>query len=103
MSLKKIGDAIHVANDGKIVARLVMVPPLGIQVFDYGMKRVGSLYDVIGPVKSPYGLIKANQEDPSFIIGKPIYVDARSLEKRSRKSGKEGKRRGRHYGGSRRI
>ncbi|MGC8596433.1 MAG: H/ACA ribonucleoprotein complex subunit GAR1 [Thermocladium sp.] len=103
MSLKKIGEALHITNDGKIVARLAVVPPLGIQVFDYGMKRVGSLYDIIGPVKAPYGLIKTNQNDASFIIGKSIYVDARSLEKQNRKLVKGEKRRGRHYGRSRRI
>ncbi len=95
MSLKKIGTASHVASDGRIVARLTFIPPLGIQVFDYGMKRVGALYDVIGPVNAPYGLIKTSRTDPNEVVGKPVYVAARDLERRVARGNRRERRGGR--------
>ncbi|GGP22320.1 H/ACA RNA-protein complex protein Gar1 [Thermocladium modestius] len=99
MSLRKIGTVSHVASDGRIVARLTFIPPLGIQVFDYGMKRVGALYDVIGPVKAPYGLIKTSRADPNEVVGKPIYVTAKDLEKRASRENRRERRGGRREAG----
>jgi RNA-binding protein len=82
--LKKLGEALHISHDKKLVIKLSFVPPLYITVYDYAMKRVGVLYDVIGPVKSPFGLIKPEKnilENPNQIIGKPVYVRVLDLER----------------------
>ncbi|BDR92204.1 H/ACA ribonucleoprotein complex subunit GAR1 [Vulcanisaeta souniana] len=86
---KKIGDVLHVSQDRRFVLKLAFVPPLGITVYDYAMRRVGKLYDVIGPVKSPYGLIKPDPQvsNPGGFVGKSVYVRDIDLRRRGRGGG----------------
>ncbi len=89
--LKKLGEALHISHDKKLVLKLSFVPPLYITVYDYAMRRIGVLYDVIGPVKSPYGLVKPEKqilENPSQIVGKSVYVRVLDLERARSKSSK---------------
>ncbi|MFN7105623.1 MAG: H/ACA ribonucleoprotein complex subunit GAR1 [Pyrobaculum sp.] len=55
------------------MAKLHEVPPLYVTVYTYTMKKVGVLYDVIGNVKSPYGLIKPTARDES-IVRQQLYI-----------------------------
>ncbi len=89
--LKKVGDILHVSHDRRFVLRLSFIPPLGITVYDYAMKRLGSLYDIIGPVNSPYGLVKPNPElsNLSEFVGKSAYV--RDVDLRKRRGGGHGR------------
>ncbi len=88
-ALKKIGEALHVSHDKKLVLKLISVPPLYITVYDYSMRRLGVLYDVIGPVSQPFGLVKPDKtvlENPESVKGKAVYVRVLDLEKaRSRR------------------
>jgi len=79
--MKRIGVALHYSRMGNLVVRLSEVPPLYINVYTYTMKKVGVLYDVIGNVKSPYGLVKPLARDVG-IIGQSLYVRLQDLEKR---------------------
>ncbi len=69
---------------GNLVVRLFEVPPLYVNTYTYTMKKVGILYDVIGNIKNPYGLVKATSRDDS-IIGQAIYVKPQELERKRRK------------------
>lgn len=71
--MKRIGLALHYSRLGNLVAKLYAVPPLYVNIYTYTMKRVGLLYDVVGNVKNPYGLIKPVEIDES-IIGQQLYV-----------------------------
>lgn len=88
--LRKIGDIIHVTSDRRFVVKLTMVPPLGLVTYDYAMKRLGLLYDIIGPVKSPYGLVKIDPglENPGSFVGVPAYVREVDLERRGGRRGR---------------
>ncbi|AAL64843.1 hypothetical protein PAE3330 [Pyrobaculum aerophilum str. IM2] len=66
------------------MVRLFEVPPLYVNTYTYTMKIVGILYDVIGNIKNPYGLVKATSRDDS-IIGQAIYVKPQELERKRRK------------------
>ncbi|ACB40488.1 Gar1/Naf1 family protein [Pyrobaculum neutrophilum] len=81
--MKRIGTALHYSHMGNLVVRLAEVPPLYVNVYTYTMKKVGVLYDVIGNVKNPYGLIKPAARDES-ILGQPLYVKPQDLRKRGR-------------------
>jgi RNA-binding protein len=75
--LRKLGTVLHVSRDGKIVVRLEVLPRLGVRVYDYSMRRLGILYDVIGPVRSPYGLVKpdpAITHDVARLLGIHVYT-----------------------------
>ncbi len=85
--LKKIGEILHLSRSKKLVVRLTTVPPLYITVYDYGFRRVGVLYDVIGPLSRPFGLVRPDANiinNVNEFIGKDIYVRLSDLDRRRR-------------------
>ena len=85
--LKKIGEVSHVARDKRLIVKLTYVPPLNITVFDYSMRRLGILHDIIGPVSSPYGIVKPTQEvlgSIDSVVGKAVYVREVDLRRGAR-------------------
>lgn len=79
--LKRIGTALHFTKLGNLVVKLDTVPPLYIPVYTYSMRRVGTLYDVIGPVKSPYGLVKPVERSDE-VLGAQLYAREQDLRRR---------------------
>lgn len=79
--MKLIGIALHYSRLGNLVVKLQEIPPLYVNVYTYTMKRVGVLYDVIGNVKKPYGLIKPAEKDES-IVGQKLYVRTHDLRRK---------------------
>lgn len=51
------------------------VPRLGEKVFDEKMSLVGYVYDIIGPVSSPFVLVKVDESrwKPEAFVGKVLY------------------------------
>lgn len=82
--LRRIGIAHHYTNLKNLVVKLSTVPPLYIPVYTYSMKRVGTIYDVIGRVDSPYGLVRPASIDQS-LLGQGIYVKESDVAKRGRR------------------
>jgi len=74
--LKKLGVILHVSRDRRLVVKLFSLPHLGAKVYDYSMRRLGIIYDVIGPVRSPYGLVKPDPTIPRLeeLVGINVYV-----------------------------
>ncbi len=84
--LKKIGEVLHLSHDKKLVIKLTSstLPPLYITVYDYSLRKLGVLYDIIGPVKHPFGLVKPEKtviENPQQFSGKSVYVRAIDIER----------------------
>lgn len=82
--LRRIGYALHYTKLKNLVVKLSQIPPLYIPVYTYTMKKVGTLYDVIGNVNNPYGLIKPISIDGS-IVGQALYINEADLKKKKRK------------------
>ncbi|MCI4464974.1 MAG: H/ACA RNA-protein complex protein Gar1 [Thermoproteus sp.] len=84
--LMRVGYALHYTNLKNLVVKLSQVPPLYITVYTYSMKKVGTLYDVIGNVEEPYGLVKPVAMDSS-IVGQAIYINEADVRKKRRRGG----------------
>ncbi|KUO89737.1 MAG: H/ACA RNA-protein complex protein Gar1 [Pyrobaculum sp. OCT_11] len=82
--MKRIGLALHYSRLGNLVVKLSEVPPLYVNVYTYTMKKVGVLYDVIGNMKNPYGLVKPLARDET-VVGQPLYVKPHDLDRQRRK------------------
>ena len=85
--LRRIGDILHVARDRRFVLKLLITPPLGITIYDYAMRRLGVLYDIIGPVNSPYGLVRPDPQLSNIeeFVGKPAYAREVDLRRGGRR------------------
>ncbi|MCR6669521.1 MAG: Gar1/Naf1 family protein [archaeon YNP-WB-040] len=56
------GKILHKVNERLILARAKKAPKTDSKVYDADGKIIGSVYEVFGPVKNPYILIKVSNE-----------------------------------------
>jgi rRNA processing protein Gar1 len=49
-------------------------PKVGCEVADENFTVVGKVFDIIGPVSSPYAVIKTNVKNPATLLNKPLYL-----------------------------
>jgi RNA-binding protein len=54
---------------GNLIVRAVNIPRIGEKVYDGEMRLIGFVYDVFGPVKSPYVSVKPRNLN---LLKKPV-------------------------------
>ena len=52
--MKFLGNSLHIANSGKLIARSDKTPNAGGIVFDSDKNKIGKVNYVFGPTKNPY-------------------------------------------------
>lgn len=76
--MKVLGNILHIANSGKLIAKSSQTPPAGGLVFTDDKRKIGKVGDVFGPVKNPYisvNLFKsANKRDIESRFGEELFV-----------------------------
>ncbi|MEM4576871.1 MAG: Gar1/Naf1 family protein [Candidatus Nezhaarchaeales archaeon] len=86
-SLTLLGSVLHTSKSNKLVVKCFskVVPKVGSLVYDNKSRLIGSVFDVIGPVSSPYILIKLSEEiGPDELRQvKKVYVNS-SMKKTGR-------------------
>ncbi len=92
--LKPLGKVLHMSHNGYVVAVIEEshLPSLGTPVYVEGGRRIGVLLDVIGPVNSPFAVIKPDNPEVSVKQGATIYYRP-PLRRRPRGKGPRGRRR----------
>ncbi|WP_458455029.1 Gar1/Naf1 family protein [Methanobrevibacter sp.] len=56
--MKFLGNSLHIANSGKLIARSTKTPSPGGIVFDSDKNKIGKVSYVFGPTKKPYVSIR---------------------------------------------
>jgi RNA-binding protein len=57
-----------------LVVRAEQTPKIGFNVVDESLKTVGNVFDVIGPVTSPYAIVRPVVKEPAMLTGKQLYL-----------------------------
>ena len=52
--MKFLGNSLHIANSGKLIARSSQTPSAGGIVYDSNHNKIGKVSYVFGPTKKPY-------------------------------------------------
>ncbi|RLF06253.1 MAG: H/ACA RNA-protein complex protein Gar1 [Thermoprotei archaeon] len=84
-----IGKVIRVTRDGKLVVKAKTLPKLGAEVYDSAASLVGFVYDIIGPVSSPYVVVKVTSpriRRPDYLVNRLLY--AMEVVRRRRRGGR---------------
>ena len=85
--MKFLGNSLHIANSGKLIARSTKTPSPGGIVFDSDKNKIGKVSYVFGPTKKPYISIRlfksANRERIAKNCGEKLFV-SRPKSKKSR-------------------
>ena len=75
--MKVLGNSLHIANSGKLIARSDKTPTAGGIVFDSNKNKIGKVSYVFGPTKHPYVSIRlfksANRENIQKNCGEKLF------------------------------
>ena len=72
--MQRLGKALKVTPSQNIVVKTEKTPKIGSAVVDENLKVVGKIFDVIGPVPSPYAVIKPAVKEPEKLTNKQLYL-----------------------------
>jgi len=84
VSLQRIGRVLHISPSGNPILRVEKPPRIGDKVVDEKMRSIGRVFDVFGPVSSPYVSVRTNVQDPNRLVDCSLYA-VRSLKPRTRR------------------
>ena len=80
--MKKLGKVLHVSSaTGNIIVRTTYQPRVGSKVFDGERRRVGEVFDVFGPVDSPYVAVKPSASNHGG-RGRILFLMEKKLERK---------------------
>lgn len=73
--LQRVGRALHVSSSRNIIVKAERkAPRIGDKVVDGKLRAVGTIFDVFGPVFSPYVSIKPTVKNPESLVNQFLYV-----------------------------
>jgi RNA-binding protein len=68
-----------------VVVKTDKTPSIGSTVVDENLKVVGKIFDIIGPVSSPYAVVKPAIKEPEKLTNKQLYLLLSRNERSKRK------------------
>ncbi|MBR6024351.1 MAG: hypothetical protein IK044_05225 [Methanobrevibacter sp.] len=87
--MKFLGNSLHIANSGKLIARSSQTPTSGGIVFDSRKNKIGKVSYVFGPTKQPYVSIRlfksANQDEIKRNYGERLFVSKPKSKKNKKR------------------
>jgi RNA-binding protein len=84
VGLQRLGNVLNVTPSQNVVVKIDQTPRIGAAVVDENLKVVGKVFDIIGPVSSPYAVVKPTIKEPEKLTNKQLYL-LLSKKERSRK------------------
>jgi RNA-binding protein len=86
--LQRLGLILHVSPSKNMIVKVEKISKIGETVVDENLKPVGKVFDLIGPVSSPYLSIRPVVSDPERLVNKPVYVIPSKRRKEKNKYGR---------------
>ncbi len=71
--LRRIGYALHTSSSGNIILKAENLPRIGEQVVDENLKPIGTVFDILGPVSSPYIAVRPSTEETDKFTQHMLY------------------------------
>jgi len=83
--LQRLGRVLHISPSRNIIIKIENIPKIGETVVDENLKTVGKVFDIFGPVSSPYTTIKPTTRELDKLANKMLYVLPSRGERRKHK------------------
>ena len=80
--MQRLGRILNVTPSQNIVVKTEKTPKIGSTVIDENLKVVGKVFDIIGPVSSPYAIVKPTIKETEKLINKQLYLPLSKKEGR---------------------
>jgi RNA-binding protein len=84
--LHRIGYVLHVSNTKNMILKADNIPHIGDKVANEKLKSVGTVFDVFGPISSPYVAVKPHIQSPKQLVNQVLYaIPSKERRKRRKK------------------
>lgn len=70
----RLGRALHLSPSKNVIVKAENTPKIGEVVVDENLRHVGEVFDIFGPVSSPYVAVKPKITKPEVLVNKILYV-----------------------------
>ena len=72
--MQKLGRVRALTPSKNLIVKAEQAPKIGLDVVDESLKVVGRVFDIIGPVSSPYAVVKPSVGEPAKLVNRPVYL-----------------------------
>jgi RNA-binding protein len=72
--LQRLGRVLSINPSRSVIIKVETVPKIGEKVVDENLKPVGEVFDVFGPVSSPYVAVRPTIQKPEKLIDNVLYL-----------------------------
>jgi len=83
--LQRIGFVLHTSSSGNMILKAENLPRIGDQAIDENLNQIGNVFDVFGPVSSPYVAVRPSVEDPNRFVKHVLYAFPSSKPRREKR------------------
>jgi RNA-binding protein len=83
--LQRLGRVLHISPSRNVIIKTENIPRIGETVVDENLKTVGKIFDMFGPVCSPYVAIRPSIQKPEELTNKMLYISPQRGERRKNK------------------
>ena len=85
--MQRLGLVLHISPSRNMITKVENIPRIGETVVDENLKPVGKVFDILGPVSSPYAAIRPIMRCPERLVNKRVYVIPSRRRKEKNKYG----------------
>ena len=82
--MQRLGRVLHISPSRNIIIKIENIPKIGQTVVDENLKTVGKIFDLFGPVSSPYVAIRPTILKPEELANKTLYISPQRGERRKK-------------------
>ena len=74
----RVGTVLHLSrSSGNLILKVENEPRIGDTVFDHKGNKMGKVFDLFGPVSSPYLAVRPSVGQPEQYLGKALFLRKR--------------------------
>ena len=84
----KLGKILHVTSNGFIIVLIKNIPAIGAKVVDKRMKKIGVVFDIIGPTNRPFAVIKPFSKIDMSSLDPVLYCISKEKKRKIKRRGK---------------
>ena len=72
--MQRLGRVVNLTSSQNVVIKTEKTPKIGSSVVDETLQTVGKVFDIIGPVTSPYAVVRPTVREPTRLVNKQLYL-----------------------------
>ena len=80
--MQRLGRVLHISPSRNIIVKIENIPRIGETIVDENLRTVGKIFDMFGPVCSPYVAVRPTILKPEELTNKTLYISPQRGERR---------------------